>query len=320
MHRYLIHGLDVASEYELDAHPADVAGPPDYEIRSGEARPVGGRPDEPGMIAAELERGGSAEWLLERPDGSWLLRYAATADFEIDRAAGRIVTRLAPQVPEGLAPILAGGGVLSYLASGPDRLVLHAAAVEVAGRAVAVVGASGAGKSTTAAHLCLAGARLLADDTLVVSFSGPAGSAPPRAHRGSRTIRLRPEGHGRFEAGEPVLERGSTADGRLLLRPAAAPEPEAELAIVLAVEYVEARAPIELRREGEIDAKRSLLAHPRAAGWRDPDRLRRQFELTTRLAEAVPVLRATLPDRPASEPLGPELGAAIEARLASLSG
>jgi hypothetical protein len=311
-----MHGLTLAAEYELDATAtadAEALGTTDYEVRAGERRPSASRPRRGRMLAA-LERAERAEWLLERPDGSWLLRYAKTADFEIDRDAGLIVSHLAPDAHEGLAPILLGGSVLAYLSAGPGRLVLHAGAVEIDGRAVALVGASGAGKSTTVAHLCLAGTPLLTDDTLVVCL-GEGARRRPVAQRGSRTIRLRPGARRRLAGLEEEAPR--TADGRLLLRPASSQRPELELAMVVAVEYVDARAPIAVQRAGGIDAARALLAHPRSPGWRDPGRLREQFDLTARLAGQIPVLRAVLPDRPAAEPLGPELLGTLRSELTS---
>ncbi len=153
MRTYRIHGLTLASEYELDALELDRlegAFTPDYELRAGETRSAAGRPDERGEIVAELELGETSEWLLEREDGSWLLRYDRTADFEIDRGSGLIVAHPAPETADRLIPILACGGVLAHLIFGDGRIVLHASAVEIDGRAVAIVGSSGAGKSVTA--------------------------------------------------------------------------------------------------------------------------------------------------------------------------
>ncbi|HUT76515.1 MAG TPA: hypothetical protein VM285_02455 [Polyangia bacterium] len=322
MRTYTIHGLTLVSEYELDAvvlDPADGPAAPDYELRAGPPRPCVGRPDEPGEIIAELELGATAEWLLEREDGSWLLRYERTADFEIDRRAGRIVAHPAPGIPDGLVPILAGGGVLAHLISGRDRLVLHASAVEIGGRAVGIVGSSGAGKSVTATHLCLAGAPLLTDDTLVVHFSDDRNAGPPRVHPGSRSIRLHPVACSRFEGIEPLLEPQLTADDRLLVRPKTVEEPELELAMVVAIEFAEGAKAIETSRLTGTDATLTLLANPRATAWCDPDRLRAQFSLAARLATEIPVLQWTLPDRPASEPLGPELLRILRSQVASSS-
>jgi HPr Serine kinase C-terminal domain len=64
------------------------------------------------------------------------------------------------------------GQVLPLAASLQGLEVLHAAAVSVSGRAVALAGASGAGKSSIATRLLVRGARLLADDVIALELSG----------------------------------------------------------------------------------------------------------------------------------------------------
>jgi hypothetical protein len=66
-------------------------------------------------------------------------------------------------------------------------LVLHASAVAGDGRAVAFTGCPGAGKSTLAAHCLAAGAELVADDVLVLSFT-PQGDV--LAHPGMPNVKL----------------------------------------------------------------------------------------------------------------------------------
>src|SRR3954468_18852709 len=60
------------------------------------------------------------------------------------------------------------GRVVALAAHADGYLTLHASAVSIAGRAVAVVGPKHAGKSTLALALVRNGARLITDDTLVV--------------------------------------------------------------------------------------------------------------------------------------------------------
>ena len=63
------------------------------------------------------------------------------------------------------------GRALPFAAVASGLEVLHAAAVVIGGRAVAVTGTSGAGKSSVAAALALRGAELLTDDVLAVERS-----------------------------------------------------------------------------------------------------------------------------------------------------
>lgn len=60
-------------------------------------------------------------------------------------------------------------------------LILHASAVAVAGRAALILGGSGAGKSGLALEMMALGARLVADDRVVLARRGAAlvASAPP---------------------------------------------------------------------------------------------------------------------------------------------
>ena len=320
MRAYSIHGLTLASEYELDAVALDEldgsAPAADYELRAGERRPRAGRPDQRGEIIAELELGDRSEWLLERLDGSWLLRYEGAADFEIDRRTGQIVAHPVAETADGLIPILACGGVLAHLLCGGDRLVLHASAVEIDGRAVAIVGSSGAGKSVTATHLCLAGAVLLTDDTLAVHFRGEGKATALRVQTGTRSIRLHPAARSRFEDLGPMLEPELTADGRMRVRPPMTGEPELELAMVVAIEFGDETGAIEASRQTGRDAALTLLANPRTIAWSDPARASAQFNLAARLAMEIPVLHCTLPDRSASEPLGPELLRILRSQMA----
>jgi hypothetical protein len=74
---------------------------------------------------------------------------------------------------------------------------LHAAAVEIGGRAVLLTGASGAGKTTLAAACHRAGHRLLAEDLACVVFDGALGPFPAGAGAavvpGPALVRLRPD-------------------------------------------------------------------------------------------------------------------------------
>ena len=66
--------------------------------------------------------------------------------------------------------------------------VFHASAVELAGRAIAFLGHSGAGKTTLASRIVARGARLVTDDVLAVDVTG----ATVRAHRGGAVARIDP--------------------------------------------------------------------------------------------------------------------------------
>lgn len=107
----------------------------------------------------------SAEgWLMRyqgsRNDDSWTLRIAADGStIHVERTEGvplPDILRLVQSI--GLASVLQLRGVL----------LLHACVAEVGGRAVLVLGASGSGKSTTAAALLRRGLALLSDDVAAI--------------------------------------------------------------------------------------------------------------------------------------------------------
>ncbi|SDH44903.1 HPr kinase/phosphorylase [Alloyangia pacifica] len=64
--------------------------------------------------------------------------------------------------------------------SPPHPLILHATAVAVEGRALLILGASGAGKSGLALEMMARGARLVADDRVVLTHEdGTLWATPP---------------------------------------------------------------------------------------------------------------------------------------------
>ena len=66
--------------------------------------------------------------------------------------------------------------------SDPGQRTMHASAVAVDGRALLIIGAPGAGKTTLAMEMIALGARLIADDRVAIADGGPGGlllDAPP---------------------------------------------------------------------------------------------------------------------------------------------
>jgi hypothetical protein len=108
--------------------------------------------------------GGSLGSLYRGPEGE-IFRFPGTGDFRI--GSDRIDSYLAPQ-EDGLAELRVLGPVMSYWLELRGLLTLHAAAVEVAGRAVALVSRHGGGKSGLAAGMITSGAFLLTDDVLAL--------------------------------------------------------------------------------------------------------------------------------------------------------
>ncbi|GAB6039433.1 hypothetical protein [Endothiovibrio diazotrophicus] len=65
------------------------------------------------------------------------------------------------------------GAILGLICHQRGRPILHASCVEIDGRAVALAGPSGMGKSTLAAALMARGHRVLSDDLCLIDLDGP---------------------------------------------------------------------------------------------------------------------------------------------------
>ncbi len=102
-------------------------------------------------------------------DGAYLrLLYADSTEFILDRRGTELwVTWPSSQTLEDMATYLLGP-VLGLVLRLRGVTCLHASAVVVDGKAIALVGASGAGKSTTAAAFAKAGYKALSDDIVAL--------------------------------------------------------------------------------------------------------------------------------------------------------
>ncbi len=101
--------------------------------------------------------GAGGLWHFHFEHHGWFLVDAETNVVQVDRLAPRLVTSRT-----------SNNNVLPRLATRRGFLALHAAAVARNGKAIALVGPSGVGKSTVAAA-CASSLTLVADDSIVVS-------------------------------------------------------------------------------------------------------------------------------------------------------
>ncbi len=167
--------------------------------------------------------------------------------------------------------------------------ILHASAVLIAGRAVALTGRSQAGKSSVAINLLRRGTPFLADDIVALE---PAGTHV-LAHPGCALASVR---HAEAEAiGPQELERLGPTIGRdehgvrLRIRRSPAPAP-------LGVLYV-------IDRDGEAGKTafepasdpRLLLGNPFSSFIRSPERLTRQLDVYAHVARTTPIFRVAVP-------------------------
>ena len=194
------------------------------------------------------------------------------------------------------------GQLLPFAAVLQGLEVLHASGVVIGGRALAIVGAPGAGKTTLASHLVLRGAALLTDDVLAIE---PAGDEV-LAHAGGGVMNVR-------RSAETLAAAASGALGELLGSEGGADQ--------VIVPRHRGAAPLAavcfLRRDPEADAlaleppgaiePQLLLGATFNFVIRTPERMERQLDTAARLARSARVAQATVPAATGAEELAPLL-------------
>jgi hypothetical protein len=161
-HAYRLGSLKLGSDIELPGLPA-WDGPPDAAADLvfcfGEVPPRLARPDH---VAPLFQTRGRSEYLLAVPGiGRILIRDGREVVIEPEAGADPLDTRS-----------LLTGPVQAVLWHQRGLLPLHANAVIVNGRAVALAGHSAAGKSTLAAALAARGHKVMTDDVCIVDARG----------------------------------------------------------------------------------------------------------------------------------------------------
>lgn len=293
---FSVHGLRLESDINL---PTPIAGgPPDFVVRIG---PPGVVADEapPGTVLAQL-REGSLKYTVTRGAAGLHLRLPGTCEF-VEAPRGVLTVRLDPSADPGLIAILLCANVPAVLHTAAGECVLHASAVAFDDGAIALVGGSGAGKSTISALLCASGGRLVTEDVLRVRFE----AGRPWCLPGVPEIRLRPQSSalaGLF----PAHTSATAADGRTTLR--LAPTREAPLvAMVLPVASRDTKV-VSVEPLAPAAALIELSRYPRVLGWQTRDVRAARFRTVAELARTTSVLRIRVPWGP---PFAPDLAASL---------
>lgn len=125
----------------------------------------------PGLLPASPDD--PTDVIIRRAEGQELpnLDIPEVGGFTV-RDGREILVHAGPEVPESNVRLYLLGSAMGMLLHQRGLLPLHANAVEVDGRAIAVAGVSGAGKSTLAAWFHDRGHRLIGDDVCVVRDEG----------------------------------------------------------------------------------------------------------------------------------------------------
>jgi hypothetical protein len=121
---------------------------------------------------SELLVEGEAAFRVGRDADTLVAEWIGLLVLRADRDGSNVSLTPAPGADPRLVAKVRAGHASALLRQLSGGLSLHAAAVEYRGRAVAVFGPSGTGKSTAAADLCArAGAALLSDDVAAIDLT-----------------------------------------------------------------------------------------------------------------------------------------------------
>ncbi|HZU51934.1 MAG TPA: hypothetical protein VE968_08695 [Sphingomicrobium sp.] len=170
---YALCGWRFRSEIPVEALPAwdgDPARPPDIELVRGSVPEVACQ--DPVSVVAN---GRNVATVVSVEAG----RFAVTD-------GKRVVADVRPDALPGFVEVTIAGPVLGTICYQRDIVSLHSNTILIDGKAIAISGRSGAGKSTMAAMLMKRGHRLISDDVLPIFDRGGCTYAQP----GSQNLRL----------------------------------------------------------------------------------------------------------------------------------
>lgn len=293
---YRAYGLIIRSDLPLpfsasDNPCADVELCTVLDASLLQAGPLDARAD--GVFAVQPAGEDQEPWyVISDEDERYRVRVRTVGEFHLSRDLRRVDWLPEPGGRESYAPILFAGTILALLLTLRGHLVLHASAVAVDGRALAFVGQSGRGKSTSAALCLAAGARPVSDDVLVVEPH----DGLVRCLGSGAELRLREKAADMVALFSPDSTATTrTADNRLSLRAGPPVSDPILLDRIVIPRPMRDQVVLEVEDLPSADALFALLGFPRIEGLTGSDFAVQQFNHHAALVRNVPVSVAAIP-------------------------
>lgn len=287
---YTLYGLAVRSSLPLNAP----------RLRAGDAAVTISPASRSYFKRISPEIPGSKAGIFYRPlaDHSIYIRFFGFMRFHVSADGRRIAYETLSRfdLKKTAAPLVfLQTNVLSFSLLKRDTEVLHASAVVFREKAVAFLGESGYGKSTTAASLMKAGCSLLTDDLLVIRKKSGRFSTP----HGIPHIKLWPKAAKAMAAGlMPAGKMNPTAQKLILSLPHTErlqKDYPVGLLYILWPRFGKGSREIRIRKLKPMEGAISLIKSSHNLVLQDAVRLRRQMDFTAELAKRVHVRAVSFP-------------------------
>lgn len=238
--------------------------------------------------------GGKPRLTVWQLAGHFHIQYADGTEFVVDEAGTRVWATWPAETltVEDTATYLLGP-IMGFVLLLRGFISLHACAVAVGERAIAIVGPAGSGKSTTAAAFADRGYRILAEDVVTLRDRGAEFLVQPAYP----SIRLWPSSVEALYGATATLPKLTPTWDKCYLdltqeKYEFQPSPLPLAAIYLLAEREEDPAPF-VRELVPSERLMSLVANTYATYLMDRKMRAREFDLLNRVVDAVPVRRIT---------------------------
>ena len=227
-------------------------------------------------------------------DGAARVAWKDHFEFHVSGDGTRVLWRRLLGVPDEVLFTYLLNQVLSHCLVLRGVEPLHATSVVVNGKAIAIMGDSGYGKSTLAAALLRKGYPLLTDDLMALEFLGTG----IRAHPSLARLKLHPDSADAAFERRRSLPMNTFTDKMILpleiSEHVAYPVP---LGAIFVIPSSSGSDAITIRRAEGQQAMLPLIKNSFNAAFLNRQRLEQQFDFACRLAKSVPISLLSFPRR-----------------------